>query len=73
MYTGLLNLYSVTMVHRFTSPGWLHVSQRDLETAANCPFPSEDHAIIKKHPNRFQTNQRIRTIELVTENGWSTP
>ncbi|KAH2364084.1 hypothetical protein KXV98_003088 [Aspergillus fumigatus] len=39
--TSLLNLCSVTIVHRFTSPEWLRVLQKHLAGAAENPFSAQ--------------------------------
>ncbi|KAE8364923.1 hypothetical protein BDV27DRAFT_144891 [Aspergillus caelatus] len=39
--TALLNLCSVTIVHRFTSPEWLRTLQKHLAAAASNPFSSK--------------------------------
>ncbi|KAE8143451.1 hypothetical protein BDV38DRAFT_267355 [Aspergillus pseudotamarii] len=39
--TALLNLCSVTIVHRFTSPEWLRTLQKHLAAAASDPFSSK--------------------------------
>jgi hypothetical protein len=36
--TALLNLCSVTIVHRFTSPEWLHILRKHLAAAADDRF-----------------------------------
>jgi hypothetical protein len=39
--TSLLNLCSVTIVHRFTSPEWLRVLHKHLAGAAENPFSAQ--------------------------------
>lgn len=39
--TALLNLCSVTIVHRFTSPEWLRVLRHHIAGAADDPFSSK--------------------------------
>lgn len=39
--TTLLNLCSVTIVHRFTSPEWLHILKNHIAGASDSPFSSK--------------------------------
>ena len=48
--TTLLNLCSVTIVHRFTSPEWLRILKNHIAGASDSPFSSKK--IITAYPER---------------------
>jgi hypothetical protein len=46
--TDLLNLCSVTIVHRFSSPEWLRILQHHVAAAADSPFSVKENSAKKK-------------------------
>ncbi|KAF7593728.1 hypothetical protein BBP40_010903 [Aspergillus hancockii] len=57
--TALLNLCSITIVHRFTSPEWLRALQKHLAAAAADPFS----------PNASARNTKTKSEETDTDQG----
>ncbi|EEP79562.1 conserved hypothetical protein [Uncinocarpus reesii 1704] len=59
--TALLNLCTVTIVHRFTSPEWLHALNKHL--AVDSQTPSRNDATIDESTSLFNRIVRLRVGE----------
>jgi hypothetical protein len=61
---SLLNLCSVTIVHRFTSPEWLRILHKHLAAAASDPFTVKGEATSEKFPEAEELDVKADSASL---------